>query len=399
MRIKKDQIFTSPSDLNNFVSCKYHTFNDLHEYKNGLKKKEPPEDMKLWRRYGDEHEKKHFKLLQKKYLNNITIDPTKSDDERYKNTISAIKSGYDLIYKAYFIEGKFRGEADFIIKNKQKSKIGDYSYEVYDTKITKKLKPKHVLQITAYSHLISKLTGVVPNFMHLIDGASEYHKYKVKEFLDYFNFTQSKFEKFISDKDKKKLYPESCNHCNYCIWQQECLKIWEGDNYINQVARINKSQIVKLKKEGIDTVEKLAKSKTNKIKSKINKLTLERLHQQANLQEEKRLTGKLKYIVLDQIEGQGFYKIPEPNDGDLFFDIEGFPESNKRNLEYLHGLYFKEKDKGIFKYFYVKNNTRESELQIFKELISFLKKKIKMFLSFFMSKTIVEIVSFKYLKN
>ena len=180
MRIKKDQIFTSPSDLNNFVSCKYHTFNDLHEYKNGLKKKEPPEDMKLWRRYCVEHEKKHFKLLQKKYLNNITIDPTKSDDERYKNTISAIKSGYDLIYKAYFIEGKFRGEADFIIKNKQKSKIGDYSYEVYDTKITKKLKPKHVLQITAYSHLISKLTGVVPNFMHLIDGASEYHKYKVK---------------------------------------------------------------------------------------------------------------------------------------------------------------------------------------------------------------------------
>ena len=260
MRIKKDQIFTSPSDLNNFVSCKYHAFNDLHEYKNGLKKKEPPEDMKLWRRYGDEHEKKHFKLLQKKYLNNITIDPTKSDDERYKKTISAIKSGYDLIYKAYFIEGKFRGEADFIIKNKQKSKIGDYSYEVYDTKITKKLKPKHVLQITAYSHLISKLTGVVPNFMHLIDGASEYHKYKVKEFLDYFNFTQSKFEKFILDKDKKKLYPESCNHCNYCIWQQECLKIWEGDNYINQVARINKSQIVKLKKEGIDTVEKLAKS-------------------------------------------------------------------------------------------------------------------------------------------
>ena len=64
MRIKKDQIFTSLSDLNNFVSCKYHTFNDLHEYKNGLKKK-PPEDMKLWRRYGNEHEKKHFKLLQK----------------------------------------------------------------------------------------------------------------------------------------------------------------------------------------------------------------------------------------------------------------------------------------------------------------------------------------------
>ena len=28
MKIKKDQIYISPSDLNNFVSCKYHSFND-----------------------------------------------------------------------------------------------------------------------------------------------------------------------------------------------------------------------------------------------------------------------------------------------------------------------------------------------------------------------------------
>jgi predicted RecB family nuclease len=375
MRVKKDQIFISPSDLNNFVSCKYHAFNDLNEHIKKLKKKEPSEDMKLWRRYGDEHEVKHLKLLKKEYSNNITIDPTKSDEERSKSTIDAIKKGFDLIYKAYFIEDQFRGEADFLIKTNVKSDLGDYSYEVYDTKVTKNLKPKHVLQITAYSYLISKITGVLPKQMYLIDGKSEYHTYKVHEFLDYFNFTKNKFEDFIKEENKEKLYPENCNHCNYCIWQDECLKIWEGDNYINQVARINKSQITKLKKEGIDTVEKLAKADIEKIKSKINRLSLERLHQQANLQEEKRLTGVSKYVVLDQVEGQGFYKMPKPNDGDLFFDIEGFPESNKRNLEYLHGLYFKDKGKKTFKYFYVEDNSRESEFKIFKDLINFLKKR------------------------
>ena len=375
MRVKKDQIFISPSDLNNFVSCKYHAFNDLNEHVKKLKKKDPSEDMKLWRRYGDEHEAKHLKLLKEKYSNNITIDPTKSDEDRFNNTIDAIKKGFDLIYKAYFIEDQFRGEADFLIKTNVKSDLGDYSYEVYDTKVTKNLKPKHVLQITAYSYLISKITGVLPKQMYLIDGKSEYHTYKVHEFLDYFNFTKNKFEDFIKEENKEKLYPENCNHCNYCIWQDECLKIWEGDNYINQVARINKSQITKLKKEGIDTVEKLAKADIEKIKSKINRLSLERLHQQANLQEEKRLTGVSKYVVLDQIEGQGFYKMPKPNDGDLFFDIEGFPESNKRNLEYLHGLYFKDKGKKTFKYFYVEDNSRESEFKIFKDLINFLKKR------------------------
>ncbi|MDC0417827.1 TM0106 family RecB-like putative nuclease [Candidatus Pelagibacter sp.] len=375
MRVKKNQIFISPSDLNNFVSCKYHAFNDLNEHVKNLKKKDPSEDMKLWRRYGDEHEAKHLKLLKEKYSNNITIDPTKSDEDRFNNTIDAIKKGFDLIYKAYFIEDQFRGEADFLIKTNVKSDLGDYSYEVYDTKVTKNLKPKHVLQITAYSYLISKITGVLPKQMYLIDGKSEYHTYKVHEFLDYFNFTKNKFEDFIKEENKEKLYPENCNHCNYCIWQDECLKIWEGDNYINQVARINKSQITKLKKEGIDTVEKLAKADIEKIKSKINRLSLERLHQQANLQEEKRLSGVSKYVVLDQVEGQGFYKMPKPNDGDLFFDIEGFPESNKRNLEYLHGLYFKDKGKKTFKYFYVKDNTRESEFEIFKDLINFLKKR------------------------
>ena len=67
--------------------------------------------------------------------------------------------------------------------------------------------------------------------------------------------------------------------------------------------------------------------------------------------------------------------MPKPNDGDLFFDIEGFPESNKRNLEYLHGLYFKDKGKKTFKYFYVEDNSRESEFEIFKDLINFLKKR------------------------
>ena len=140
MRVKKDQIFISPSDLNNFVSCKYHAFNDLNEHVKKLKKKDPSEDMKLWRRYGDEHEAKHLKLLKEKYSNNITIDPTKSDEDRFNNTIDAIKKGFDLIYKAYFIEDQFRGEADFLIKTNVKSDLGDYSYEVYDTKVTKNLK-------------------------------------------------------------------------------------------------------------------------------------------------------------------------------------------------------------------------------------------------------------------
>ena len=71
--------------------------------------------------------------------------------------------------------------------------------------------------------------------------------------------------------------------------------------------------------------------------------------------------------------------MPRPNEGDVFFDIEGFPESNKRNLEYLHGIYFKDNENSKFEYFYVDDNDRKSEFKIFKDLILFLKKRFEQF--------------------
>jgi len=376
MKVEDKKIKYSPSDLNNFVNCKYHICNDLAEDELGLKKREPSEDIKLWRRFGDEHEAKHLKLFKKKFSKNITIDPELDDQIRYKKTIQAIKDGYDLIYKAFFIDLHFRGEVDFLIKTKEKSKIGDYNYDVYDTKITRNLKPNHVLQVTGYSYLVSKITGSLPNKMFLIDGTNKVNEFKVHEFYEYFIYTKLKFDEFLKIT-KKNLYPEKCKHCEICNWKDVCQDIWDGDNYVNQVANITKSQTVKLNLEGINTVDKLASSDPKKIKAKINTATKIRLCKQAKLQEEKRLTGKSKYEFIEQQEGKGFYKIPKPNDGDLFFDIEGFPDLSFRNLEYLHGIYFKNGKEYKFKSFFLDKPNREGEFEIFKDLILFLKDRLE----------------------
>ncbi len=376
MKVKDSKVKYSPSDLNNFVNCKYHIYNDLVEHEQKLKKKEPSEDVKLWRRFGEEHEKKHLKLFQKKYSKNIIIDPNLDDQIRFEKTIKAITEGYDLIYKAFFIDHNFRGEADFLIKTKEKSKIGDYNYSVYDTKITRNLKPSHVLQITGYSELVSKITGVLPNTMFLIDGTDKVNEFKVHEFYEYFTYTKFQFDFFLKNVKVKNLYPEKCKHCEICNWKDVCLGIWDGDNYINQVANITKSQTVKLKLEGIDTIDKLAEIDPKKIKAKINFATKIKLCKQAKLQEGKRLTGKSKCVFIEQQNGKGFYKIPKPNDGDIFFDIEGFPDSSSRNLEYLHGIYFKDDKNYKFKSFFLSKPNREGEFEIFKELILFLKERL-----------------------
>ena len=66
--------------------------------------------------------------------------------------------------------------------------------------------------------------------------------------------------------------------------------------------------------------------------------------------------------------------MPKPNEGDLFYDIEGFPQAEKRNFEYLHGIYFKNGKKKEFRYFEVKKYEKREEKRIFMELITFFKK-------------------------
>ena len=228
--------YYSPTDLNNFVSCRYHIKSDLLKDELNLKKKEKSANLKLRIEHGNKHEQNYFELLKKENKKSITINPKQPDKEKFTETVNALKKGYDLIYKAFLIDEDFRGEVDFLIKVKNKSKLGNYSYEVYDTKVTKSLKPKHVLQITGYSFLLSKIQEIVPRYMYLIDGANKTHTFKTSEFLDYFLYTKNNFENFLPKVNKIDLYPEKCSFCGICSWLDECEKIWDKDNYINPVS-------------------------------------------------------------------------------------------------------------------------------------------------------------------
>ena len=73
MRIIKNKFYTSPSDLNNFVSCKYLIKNEIKFLNKEIKKNEESFDKKLWKEFGLKHEKKHFKLLSAKYKRSISI--------------------------------------------------------------------------------------------------------------------------------------------------------------------------------------------------------------------------------------------------------------------------------------------------------------------------------------
>ena len=107
MRIIKNKTLYSPTDLNNFVSCKYHIKNDLLAEEKKFKKREISADLKLRIKYGIEHETKHFKLFKNKNNPSVTINDKLTDEKRFEATKQALTKGYKLIYKAYFIEKNF----------------------------------------------------------------------------------------------------------------------------------------------------------------------------------------------------------------------------------------------------------------------------------------------------
>ena len=71
---------------------------------------------------------------------------------------SAAAGGIALINSV----GNLAGFADFLIKVDKPSDLGNYSYEVSDTKLSRKAKAKFLVQLSFYSKLLAAVQGVAP---------------------------------------------------------------------------------------------------------------------------------------------------------------------------------------------------------------------------------------------
>ena len=85
-------------------------------------------------------------------------------------TRSALQAGPAWIYQAALANGSWSGYADFLQRVPRPSKLGDFSYEVIDTKLKRTPEPKHVLQLVVYSDLLAQVQGIEPEHIHIVLG-------------------------------------------------------------------------------------------------------------------------------------------------------------------------------------------------------------------------------------
>src|SRR5262249_51418566 len=145
-----------------------------------------------------------------------------------------------------------------------------------------------------------------------------------KDFAAYIRHARGRIELFTKTPPAHS-YPQPCAHCAHCDWQEHCAKKWEEDDHLSLVANIQTSQREKLERHGITTLAALATTDPGTRVPTLNPTVFERLRAQAALQLHKRETKEDRVELLSAEPGRGFARLPKPDAGDVFFDMEGDP--------------------------------------------------------------------------
>ena len=355
----------SPSMLKNYLSCKYIIFNEINEKKLGLKKIELTKNDKLRLEKGNFHEENYFSELKKKYKKFLELKTKKiSQEEKISKTLEAMKDGCEIIHGGYLERDKWRGEFDFLVINRKlKSNLGEYSYEVIDTKNSNKPKPDHIIQLGMYTYMLEEAQGVLPKRFTIILKNFVQEDIQVNQVNEFFKTHRENYEKFVSNGiDKTK--PEKCSFCQICSWQNECEKTWIKEDNLNQVGGLNKTHLKKLLDLKIDNATKLSELDSNKTIKGLKKETSFKLITQAKLQKEFEKTNKPTFInnPYNLKSLKGFNSLPEPSACDLYFDIESVEDHvYPGGLEYLFGIYYVEDNEKKFKAFWAHNKDEEKQ--------------------------------------
>src|SRR3984957_10290916 len=298
---------------------------------------------------GAQHERNCLQELEDQGRSVYQV-PGRNPDETLQQWVARIgdpmQKGHYGIYQMPLIHDGIRGIADFLVRVDDAE--GYCTYEPVDAKLTRiEGKPGHVLQLCFYADALEALTGRVPRQMHLWLGSGVSESLRVEEFRPYWRRLRRQLATLLDEDEITETRPEPCTHCDYCEFSPVCVTQWRNEDSLVYVANIRTPDRHALEKNGVRTVVELSRHEPSV--PELHDESLERLRRQAALQvasRERPHDPPVYELVApseDPVFGHGFELLPEPNEGDVFFDFEGHPFwSAQHDLFFLSGLRYKD---------------------------------------------------------
>jgi predicted RecB family nuclease len=349
MRIESDQIRLAATDLSNHLACRHLTSLDLSVVRG---ERSAPDwrspDLKVIQELGLRHEAAYLQSLREAGLSFVDLREI-SEKDPVKETLACMHRGLDVIAQGSITFGRWFGRPDVLRKVPKKSRLGDWSYEVYDCKLARETKATTILQLALYSALLAEIQGEEPEFMYVVPARNEFkaEAYRFAEYAAYYRYVKARLEKVCNNGHGEHTYPEPCQHCDVCRWFGECDAKRRADDHLSLVAGIRRPQRKQLEEWDLRTMAKVAVLPIPlKQRPKYgSREAMERVREQARVQvtgrSEKRL---LHEPLLPVAEGMGFCRLPEPSADDVFVDLEGDPFVGGTGLQYLFGFAFRKAD-------------------------------------------------------
>jgi uncharacterized protein len=327
VKLEAEQLTLSPTDLAHFLACEHLIGLELA----GTEKPEALDpQLELLRRKGLEHERAYLEWLRAGGADLRAIEFDDDWDAATAATEQALRDGVDVVYQAAFREGRWRGFADFVERRP------DGTYEAVDTKLARRAKPSHILQLCFYTEQLGRIVGRRPARFHVVLGSGERVSFRPEEFDAYFRRVRARLERFVADPPATEPWPN--DHCGICDFKAVCDEHWEAVDHLSRVAGIRRSQMEKLIAADVATLAALGSAAPDP-PAGLSPEIYAKLRQQAGLQLWGREHGRDRYELLEPVPGLGFALLPEPSPGDLFFDFEGNPFWDATGgLEYLWGI-------------------------------------------------------------
>lgn len=341
MKLVEGGVRLSPTDLANHLACPHLTTLELAVARGELMP--PPGGLPMadaLRARGEAHEAAYVEWLRTTSPDIVDLREYKYDDAGRAATRDAMARGAQVITQASLILDGWAGRADILLRVEQESALGAWSYEPHDTKLARETRGSAVLQLCTYSLMLEAIQGRLPEWFAVIAPGEPFveSRYRMADFAAYLRFVRQRLNEALgSDMEP---YPVPVEHCDVCRWWQRCADRRRADDHLSLVANIRRMQIAELESRGITTLESFGttalpfdfKPDRGSVES------LARVREQARIQLEGRRVGRyLHELLLPTEKGRGLADLPEPSDGDMFFDFEGDPFVGRSGLEYLFG--------------------------------------------------------------
>ena len=185
MKKSGTRITYSPTDLARFMENEFITWMDRFylEFPAEVVPDEKAEEMEILIRRGFQHEETVLKGF-----NEATggVFQVSQGDDRYQDTIQAMRAGHRVIYQAALQRDVFAGYADFLVRVERPSGLGNHSYEVCDAKLAHSAKPSFVIQLCCYADSLECIQGLRPDHITVLLGNGSQARFRTDDFFFYY---------------------------------------------------------------------------------------------------------------------------------------------------------------------------------------------------------------------